>query len=278
MLKNKKIFFLTIAFIFIFMQKGKVFANDYPKNNDTNFIDYIQVASTIYDSNTTIIPNQRIVYENSYELNENINLEDFQSSFFDKIAEISDERKEELRLEEEKKIREEINKVLEFKSTDENPKTYVEKYVVNGEWTGISKEVPSENSFKCYESYLAITNKQSKQYKLQQVAYTGDYGIRVVDGRYCVALGSFYSTSIGQYFDVVMENGSIIPCILGDGKADIHTDETNRKSFNGSVVEFIVSIPNLHQKSKQMGDLSFACSEFEGTIKEIIIYDKNYFN
>ena len=54
-----------------------------------------------------------------------------------------------------------------------------------------TKAVPSNNSFKAYMSYTAITNTSSPQYKLQQQAYTGNYGIRMVDDRYCIAVGSY---------------------------------------------------------------------------------------
>ena len=144
---------------------------------------------------------------------------------------------------------------------------------------GISKSVPGNNSFKSYESYKALTNKKSRQYKLQQVAETNEYGLRIVDGRYCVALGSYYTKSIGQYVDVVMENGAILECILGDAKADIHTDAaTHRQNSNGNVVEFIVDKDSLHSMSKRMGDISYIGEAFKGSIKEIIVYEENYFD
>lgn len=49
---------------------------------------------------------------------------------------------------------------------------------------------------KTWMPYTAITSRGSKQYKLQQIAYTGDYGIRMVNGRYCVALGSHFGCEI----------------------------------------------------------------------------------
>ena len=77
------------------------------------------------------------------------------------------------------------------------------------------------SGFKCYTRYTAITRKSSLQYKLQkEYAYTGDYGIRMVDGRFCIAVGTAVTKKMGQYIDVVLENGTVIPCIAADQKAD----------------------------------------------------------
>ena len=77
-------------------------------------------------------------------------------------------------------------------------------------------------------SYKCITSTSSPQYKLQKnKAYTGKYGIRQVDGRYCVAIGSHFTSKIGILFDLILENGIVIPCILSDQKADEDTDSRN---------------------------------------------------
>lgn len=136
----------------------------------------------------------------------------------------------------------------------------------------ISMKTPPHNSFKSYMPYTAITNRASKQYKLQQKAYTGNYGIRMVGNRYCVAVGSYYTTQIGKKLDLVMKNGSIIPCILADCKANEHTDNLNRQNVNGSIAEFIIDFSKLNKKAKQMGDISYCNNNWEGEIKEIRIY------
>lgn len=137
----------------------------------------------------------------------------------------------------------------------------------------VVKDVPSNSSFKSYMSYSAITNKSSEQYKLQQQAETGDYGIRMIDDRYLIALGTYYTSEIGTEVDIVMENNSILKCILGDIKADIHTDKDNIKTKDGSVVEFIVDTESLHKDAKFHGDLSYCNEDFSGEIAEIKIYE-----
>lgn len=144
--------------------------------------------------------------------------------------------------------------------------------VIEEEQKYISKYVPSNNSFKSYMSYKAITMKSSPQYKLQQTAYTDMYGLRMADGRYCIALGTYYTSTIGTKVDVVMANGSILKCIVGDLKANRHTDSQNIRAQDGSVVEFIIDKNSLHPMARRMGNISYAAEKFSGEIIEIRVY------
>lgn len=137
-----------------------------------------------------------------------------------------------------------------------------------------TKSVPEHNPFKSYMSYKTITNKTSKQYELQQIAETGDYGIRIVNNRFCIALGSYFTTEIGTEIDIIMENGSVLECILADCKDDKHTDESNIIAADGSILEFIVDLDELHMESKYHGDMSYCSDDFQGEILEIKIYNK----
>lgn len=144
--------------------------------------------------------------------------------------------------------------------------------VTHNSYISIITDVPY-NRIKSYMSYKNITSKSSDQYKLQQMAYTGTYGIRQVNGRFCVAVGSAYTTQIGQYIDLVLEDGTIIPCILGDCKADEHTDSRNILTSDGSLAEFVVDVPSLSKTVRYTGDISTACDDWESMITRIIIYD-----
>lgn len=145
--------------------------------------------------------------------------------------------------------------------------------VTHDSYISIITDVPY-NRIKSFMSYRNITSKSSDQYKLQQMAYTGTYGIRQVNGRFCVAVGSAYTTQIGQYIDLVLEDGTIIPCILGDCKADEHTDSRNILTSDGSLAEFVVDVPSLSKTVRYTGDISTACDDWESIITRIIIYDK----
>ena len=132
------------------------------------------------------------------------------------------------------------------------------------------------NGIKSYMDYRTITLTSSKQYKLQYTyAYTGNYGIRQINGRYCIAVGSHFTKKVGTYLDLYLENGEIIPCILADCKADIHTDKRNIiTEHDGSLAEFIIDKNSLKKEIKLHGDVSKACSEWDSPIEKIRIYEK----
>lgn len=128
---------------------------------------------------------------------------------------------------------------------------------------------------KTWMPYTAITSRGSKQYKLQQIAYTGDYGIRMVDDRYCVALGSHFGCEIGQYFDLVLSNGTVIFCIMADQKANKHTDSVNIITVDTNCLsEFIVDRHSLKYEAKRDGDISSCCDEWDSPVVQIKVYKK----
>lgn len=128
--------------------------------------------------------------------------------------------------------------------------------------------IAGQSEFKTYERYTAITRKDSDQYKLQQIAYTGDYGIRMVEDRYCVALGSRWSTKIGEKLDVIMQDGTVIKVILGDCKQDRHTDPTNTWGLdNRDILEFIVDVNEIPATVRRCGSFN---EIFKGKVADII--------
>ena len=134
-------------------------------------------------------------------------------------------------------------------------------------------KVPSNNSIKSYMDYRCITSPKSRQYQLQQsLAYTGDYGIRMVGERYCVAVGSYYTTTIGQYIDIELANGEVIQGILADCKANAHTDDSNRINPNGSVIEFVVDTKVLDETARIMGDISYV-NNWDSKVVNIKVYE-----
>ncbi len=122
--------------------------------------------------------------------------------------------------------------------------------------TGVPNDVEGCKSWNfTYMAYTKVTTVTSDQY---QFLYNDDLcysdpltGIRMSQGRYCIAVGSFYTTKIGQKIDLVLTNGEVIKCILGDCKADVHTDPTNRfHAVDGSVAEFVVDYDYFHSTAQ----------------------------
>ena len=131
-------------------------------------------------------------------------------------------------------------------------------------------------STKTYAFYRAVTAKSTPQYKLlnSDECYTDDEtGIRMVDGYYCIALGSFYGTKIGTKYRITLQDGEELKelnCILCDQKADVHTDEKHQYAVqNKDIMEFYI------EKSKLphgiMGDYGHL-EQFRGDIVKIEQY------
>lgn len=131
---------------------------------------------------------------------------------------------------------------------------------------------PQTTSFKSYESYKAITKKTSPQYILQQNAVTGPYGVRLFDNCFMVAVGTGYNAPVGTKLLVELDTGVVLPCVVGDIKANIHTDATNMVGGHGDVLEFIVDIPNMDKSARRAGDMS-AIDCFKGNVKKVTVID-----
>lgn len=97
----------------------------------------------------------------------------------------------------------------------------------------------SDGSFKAFERVSSITRQSSKQWKLQQIATTDDEGFRKVGEYYCIAIGQFYSKTIGETFIIKLESRTI-KVIISDVKADKDTVDRMYCRTNGSIIEFVV--------------------------------------
>lgn len=152
---------------------------------------------------------------------------------------------------------------------------YVNKqYIADREMEYISYSIPYTSGFKSFMPHDGFS-KKSNQYKLQLSCYTGDYGIRQYNGRYCVALGSRFNAEIGQFFDIVLDNGEVIECVMADMKADCDTDSSNIVTVaNGCASEFIVNMSALNPKVKKMGDISYCTEDWKSRVVEILVYDR----
>jgi hypothetical protein len=143
--------------------------------------------------------------------------------------------------------------------------------------------VPKNRGFKSFEPYNNF-NPKYKQYKLQQHAYTDEYGLRKVNERYCIALGTYFFENvdndiIGTYLDLILENGEVIHCILGDIKDDKHTDANNiTTTKNGCLSEFIVDKNKLIPYVKTMGNISYTKQVWQSPVAKVIVYEKNFFD
>lgn len=126
----------------------------------------------------------------------------------------------------------------------------------------------ADGKFKTYMDYRKITDKNSKQWKLQEQAWTEGRGFRKIGEHFLVAVGTFYADEVGKELLIEFEDGQRIKAIVGDIKQDRHTDPTNRYvPINGNIVEFIVDIEKLDPEVIRRGDVSWL--GLNGRIKSI---------
>lgn len=141
----------------------------------------------------------------------------------------------------------------------------VEIEITDTNYVAESKHVPKNNKFKSYMPYTSITNKSSLQWKVNRMSgmYTDSCGMRRFmfdDNRsdaYVVAVGSYYG-SVGDVLKVQLENGTCFYAVIGDMKADKHTDSLNMQhKTDGSVIEFLIDKKQFSGMAKKMGDISY---------------------
>ncbi len=140
-----------------------------------------------------------------------------------------------------------------------------------------SLPLPDVNTqFKTYMDYRAITDKSSIQYELQQQAYTDSQGIRRIGSDVCVALGTAYAQSCGQRFEITLDSGNSFTAVVGDIKADRHTDDSNRYvelwDGHGDMVEFIVDTDELDSHIRIMGSVG-EYEKYSGCVTAIVPLD-----
>lgn len=156
-------------------------------------------------------------------------------------------------------------------------KKYVKKkYISKGKPKYKIYNIPEYSGMKSFMDYQKITDTSSPQYKLQQYAYTGNYGIREIDGRYCVAVGHYITTKIGVYLDLVLDNGTIIPCVLSDQKNPAHTDGIFTL-HSDCASEFVVEEEALNNKASIFGDISKCNSDWDSPVVQIKVYEKRIY-
>lgn len=186
---------------------------------------------------------------------------------YDKINEIVEE------------IQPRLEKIIPMASRQSNLKArenFVSPYTTNNVSSKTNDQVSDKDKiikayphreFKSYMSWKALSPKSKQGQFSAQATPDPETAIMMYNGRYLVALGFAYADEVGQEIDIVMESGQVIPAVVGDFKAEEHTDEHNStQRWDGSVVEFIVS-DNEAAKKVTNGTGSYN-DIFPGLVKE----------
>lgn len=135
-------------------------------------------------------------------------------------------------------------------------------------------KVPNISShIKYFTDYRYYNLKYTPHYRLQQASWTDEQGLRRFNNDYIVALGSYYSTNIGDRFEVTLDTGIIFTVIVGDGKWDSDCDELCMympcTDYEGNqaanLLEFIIDEEILDTKVYNYGDLN-CIDELKGSV------------
>lgn len=127
----------------------------------------------------------------------------------------------------------------------------------------------NQTGFKSYMPYTALSINSPNYQMLVNLGYIDEYGLWKINECYCVAMGTYYSNTLGDVFEVELNNGSTFRVIIVDIKADVHTDYKNMYTItNGCITEFIVDFSNLDYTIKQMGSVG-VYEKFNGTYTKI---------
>lgn len=137
-------------------------------------------------------------------------------------------------------------------------------------------DLPSD--VKHYTDYRCYNIVGTAQYNLQQQATTDELGFRRYGDDYIVAMGSYYSTEVGDRFYIHQTNNISYTVVTGDMKADIHTDPTNRylpcinydNEECANILEFIIDERVMDNRCLSYGSVSYY-DDFDADI-DIIMY------
>lgn len=163
-------------------------------------------------------------------------------------------------------------------SNENNTEAPIGEYANSKFTIGESLPLPTlPTNIKSYTDYRAYGLWYTPHYRLQQSAYTDEYGLRRFNDDYIVAMGAFYSTDIGDRFKVTLDSGNEFTVILGDGKAPIDCDENNMYApcfnYNGekcaNVLEFIIDKNVMSSEVYSYGSID-CIDKFSGNIVELV--------
>lgn len=89
-------------------------------------------------------------------------------------------------------------------------------YFTGVKQTGISRNYTNYTYF--YDRWMNGTNQRALADIWDACGRTGDRGIATINGRYLVAVSTTFG-GVGDYINIVLTNGEVIPCIIADAKS-----------------------------------------------------------
>ena len=109
---------------------------------------------------------------------------------------------------------------------------------------------------------------------INAIASPDQDGFMKLDDRYLIAVGSKFNTLPGQYIDLILQNGVVIKCIMGDQKADVDTDASNIFTYRSRCCsEFIIDEHTIRKDIYERGNASLKYRTWDSPVVKIVVYD-----
>ena len=110
---------------------------------------------------------------------------------------------------------------------------------------------------------------------INNIASPDQDGFMKLDDRYLIAVGSRFHTLPGQYIDLILQNGVVIKCIMGDAKADVDTDASNIFTYRSRCCsEFIIDEKTIRKDIYERGNASLKSPTWDSPVVKMVVYNK----
>lgn len=149
----------------------------------------------------------------------------------------------------------------------------------NDKWEiGESLEIPPyPTNVKFCTDYKCYNIEGTPHSRMQQNCWTDEFGCRRFNDDYCIGMGSYYTTLIGDRFEITLDTNITFTVIIGDQKADTDTDWTNMYTpcinydgeYCANVLEFIIDDEVVTNEMYSYGSLDYY-EFFKGNISKIV--------
>ena len=123
-----------------------------------------------------------------------------------------------------------------------------------------------------FMGWQMITAPSSDQYALREKAgmVFDEEGFGIVDGRYVIAMTQTYGR-VGDYVDIYLANGTVLPCIIGDikGYSDPGVNEWGHM-HGQNVVEFVVDTNTWYDNGHANPGTESCHPEWKSTVEKVV--------
>lgn len=130
----------------------------------------------------------------------------------------------------------------------------------------------SQTGFKSWMPKYTLSCYDSDEHRLKKYYTTDEHGLCCVNSYYCVAVGTYYSSTVGDLFHITLSSGRAFDIIVADIKDNKDTDTNHQYTrANGCMTEFIVNTASdgwYDNRARITGDIS--SDGFAGIITSIV--------